>query len=90
MNREYEVESLALARESDIGAQIADLKTIATLPLFEADEHFVSKLHFYVIVASVSNEAALFFRFYSPQNELSRSSFLGFRRRKAISHSVEL
>jgi Domain of unknown function (DUF4868) len=89
MNREYEVEFLALVKESDIAAQIADLKAIATLPLFEADEQFVSQLHFYVIVASVSNETALFFRFYSPQNELSRSSFLGFRLSDTVFNKID-
>jgi hypothetical protein len=88
MNRPDEIEYLTLANEPDIRDQFAALSSLGKLPVFDAGEGFVNSLHFYVIVAEFDGRRAFFFRFYSPQNELSRSSFLGLRFSNTVFNKV--
>lgn len=88
MNRPDEVEYLTPKTEPGIWDQFAPAQSIPNLPVFAAEEEFVAHLHFYVIVTDLDGEQALFFRFYTPQNELSRSSYFGFRLSNTVFNEI--
>ena len=88
MNRPDEIEYLTPDTEPGIWDQFTSAQSIPNLPVFKAEDEFVSKLRFYVIVANFDGEQALFFRFYTPQNELSRSSLLGFRLSNTVFNEI--
>jgi hypothetical protein len=88
MNRPDEVEFLTADTEPDIWKQFAGVDSLSKLPVFKAEDEFVSKLRFYVIKADFGDESALFFRFYAPQNELARSSYFGFRLSNTVFNEI--
>jgi hypothetical protein len=88
MNRSDEIEYLTPDTEPGIWDQFAAAQSLPNLPVFNAADEFINRLHFYVIIADLNGEQALFFRFYTPQNELSRSSTFGFRLSNTVFNEI--
>lgn len=89
MNRPEEVEFLELSALPDVSVQVAALHTISNMPVFAADEAFVEGLKFYVIMITLPNGAVIhFLRWYTPKNELSRSSHFGLRLSRTVYDEV--
>lgn len=88
MNRPDEIEYLTPDSESGIWDQFAAAQSIPNLPVFKAEDAFIANLHFYVIVVDLNGEQALFFRSYTRQNELSRSSRFGFRLSNTVFNEI--
>jgi hypothetical protein len=70
----HEIEYLDLTKHDEIGEQFAPLSSLADVPLFEAQDDFVSGLRFYVIIVQPQQGPTLYcFRSYTPKKELRRS-----------------
>jgi len=74
----HEVEFLETNTYPHIQEQLAPLRSIADLKLFQMDPDFLAGLRFYVISVNASNQEPLYgFRAYSPKKELGRSAKFG-------------
>ena len=70
----HEIEYLDLPKHDEIGQQFHALSSLADVPLFKAQDDFVSGLRFYVIIVQPPHGPSLYcFRSYTPKKELGRS-----------------
>jgi hypothetical protein len=59
----YEIETINLSRYQSILDQLSPLKVLTSIDLYDADEHFIAELHFYVFaVQPPFGEPIYFFR----------------------------
>jgi Kiwa protein KwaB-like len=74
----HEIEFVDLATQEKIRQQFEALVTLplSSLPVFSADDAFVTGMRFYVIILQPrSRPPVYFFRTYTPKRELRRSTF---------------
>lgn len=73
-----EIEALDASEYDNVGQLLNRLDGVADLPLFHADDGFVSHLRFYSITVRDSvNPPVHFIRQFSPKSELARSRYFG-------------
>ena len=74
----WEIERLDATAYEQVASQLKRLNDVSALPIFNADDDFVSHLKFYsVTVRADGNPPVHFIRQFSPKSELDRSRWFG-------------